>query len=69
MKKNEENKKSDFTVLGPAGPGDLTSGRTVAAAAALDMQSIIRKQALPPLEVQAVQINEQGDSSLMQKSV
>jgi len=42
---------------------------TVDAAAVTDMQSIIRKQAQPPLEVQTVQINDQGDSSLMQKSV
>jgi len=47
----------------------LLAVETVDAAAVTDMQSIIRKQALPPLEVQAVQINEQGDSSLMQKSV
>jgi len=42
---------------------------TVDAAAVTDMQSIIRKQAQPPLELQTVQINDQGDSSLMQKSV
>jgi len=41
---------------------------TVDAAAVTDMQSLIRRQA-PPLEVQVVQINDQGDSSLMQKSV